>query len=212
MRFLLLCFVLLSGMSFSQKPFHGTLKYKATVMVPDTNIVYKEWNVVIRTNDTIVRVETETEMFGNQVYLRNIGLNKAYLLIELNGVGYAIQNDLSKTSEDKEEQYTITKAKGKKKVAGLKSTKYHIVDRGGAQEGYDCYFTSKIGNKYLEVYQEVPGLATDYYIPSSDGMIHYQLVEAVEETVNRDLFGVPSDYQRITFDDFMNMFISGSGN
>jgi hypothetical protein len=209
---LLLSFLFLSTALLAQKPFIGTLKYQATIMIPDTNIVYKQWNVTLTTNDTIVRVETETEMFGNQVYIRNMAANKAYLLINMTGQGYAIQNDLSKKdSANPESQYLIKKVKGKKKIAGYKSQKYHVIDKGDST-GYDCYFTKKIKGKYLEVYKEIPYLATDYYIPSTEGLIHYELKEVKLEPVSRDMFGIPSDYKRITFDEFMNMFISGEGN
>lgn len=214
MRFFLpFSFLIIAFTAVAQKPFIGTMKYQATIMIPDTNIVYKQWNVVITTNDTIVRVETETEMFGNQVYLRNIALNKAYLLINLNGQGFAIQNDLSKKkdSADAEIRYTIKKVKGKKKILGYKCLKYHVTDNGDST-GYDCYFTKKVSAKYLEVYPEVPYLATDYFIPTAEGLIHYELKEVQETPVSRDLFGVPSDYKRITFEEFMNMFISGEGN
>jgi len=212
MRFsILFSYILFSTCLFAQKPFYGTLKYQATVMVPDTNVIYKQWNVTISTNDTVVRVETETEMFGNQVYIRNMALNRAYLLINMTGTGYAIQNDLSKKdTANSQPQYSIKKVRGKKTIAGYKCKKYHIIDLGDST-GYDCYFTKKISGKYLEVYKEIPYLATDYFIPSTEGMIHYELKEVKLEAVSRDLFGIPSDYKRISFDEFMNMFISGEG-
>ena len=71
-------FILTAFSGLSQEAFSGVLKYKATVMAPDTNKVWKSWNVTLYTNDTVVRVETETEQFGVQVYIRNMLLNKAY--------------------------------------------------------------------------------------------------------------------------------------
>ena len=56
------------------------------------------------------------------------------------------------------------------------------------------------------MYPEVDGLATDYYLPSPDGLIHYELTVFTEKPLNRDLFGIPSDYKKITFDEFMNLF------
>ena len=203
MRFLILFSLIISTTTlFAQKPFYGTLKYQATIMVPDTNVVYKQWNITISTNDTVVRTETETEMFGNQVYIRNMALNRAYLLINMTGTGYAIQNDLSKKdTANAENQYVIKKVKGKKKIQGYKCQKYHIVDKGDETgTGYDCYFTKKISSKYLEVYKQIPYLAVDYFIPSTEGMIHYELKEVKLETVSRDMFGIPSDYKRISFD------------
>lgn len=194
--------------AFSQSPFSGILKYKATVMAPDTNKVWKSWNVTLYTNDTVVRVETETEQFGVQVYIRNMTLNKAYLLLELDGNKYAIHTDLSKKKDSIQKGYTVTKKMGSKKIAGLKGKKYLVKDEN--TEGYYCYFSKKLGNKYLQVYPEVKGLALDYYIPSQDGLIHYELIGKKDETINRDLFGIPSDYKRISFEEFMKIFYSNN--
>jgi hypothetical protein len=154
-----------------------------------------------------VRVETETGQFGVQVYIRHMELNKAYLLLDAGGEKYAIQTTLDKAPEKDTTapEYTIKKKFGSKKIAGIKCRKYYIVDKN-QKEGYYCYFAKKISNKYLEVYREVPGLALDYYLPSQDGLIHYELVSFLPTTVNRDLFGVPSDYKRISFDEFVKLF------
>ncbi len=194
--------------AFSQRPFSGILKYKASVMAPDTNKVWKSWNVTLYTNDTVVRVETETEQFGVQVYIRNMTLNKAYLLLELDGNKYAIHTDLSKKKDSIQKGYTVTKKMGSKKIAGMKGKKYLVKDEN--TEGYYCYFSKKLDNKYLQVYPEVKGLALDYYIPSQDGLIHYELTEKKDETINRDLFGIPSDYKRISFEEFMKIFYSNN--
>ncbi|MNJ86529.1 hypothetical protein D3C87_40300 [compost metagenome] len=203
-----LCVFLFSASGFSQQQFSGILKYRASIMLPDTNRVAKSWNVTLYTNDTVVRLETETQQFGVQVYIRNMNLNKAYLLLELDGNKYAIQTDLSKKNDSIPKGYTVKKKMGSKKVAGVKAKKYLVKDKD--TEGYYCYFAKKLGNKYLQVYPEVPGLAVDYYIPSQEGLIHYELIEKKDETVNSDLFGVPSDYKRISFEEFMRAFYSNN--
>ncbi|WP_300665603.1 hypothetical protein [Fluviicola sp.] len=203
------CVLLISGFSFSQQPFSGVLKYKASIMAPDTNAIMKTWGVTLYTNDTVVRVETETEQFGVQVYIRNMNLNKAYLLLELDGNKYAIQTDLSKKSDSVVEKgYTVKKKFGSKKIAGIKARKYFVKDVNTA--GFYCYFAKKMPNKYLQVYPEVSGLAVDYYIPSQDGLIHYELLEKKDEKLSRDLFGIPSDYKRISFEEFMRVFYSNN--
>jgi hypothetical protein len=209
-RFLsVLSFILLTSISgFSQSGFSGVLKYKASVMKPDTNDVWKSWGVTLYTNDTVVRLETETDQFGVQVYIRNMILNKAYLLLELDGSKYAIQTDLSKKSDSISKSYTVQKKMGSKKIAGVKAKKYLVKDEN--TQGFYCYFAKNIGNKYLQVYPEVKGLAVAYYIPSQDGLIHYELTEKKEQPVNRDLFGIPSDYKRISFEEFMRVFYSNN--
>ncbi|MNU80776.1 hypothetical protein D3C71_704190 [compost metagenome] len=203
------CVLLVTCVAFSQKPFSGVLKYQASVIAPDTNMAMKSWSVTLFTNDTVVRVETETEQFGMQVYIRNMNLNKAYLLLELDGNKYAIQTDLSKKSDTVVEKgYTVKKKFGSKKIAGIKAKKYFIKDHNTA--GFYCYFAKKMPNKYLQVYPEVSGLALDYYIPSQDGLIHYELLEKKEEKLSKDLFGIPSDYKRISFEEFMRVFYSNN--
>lgn len=197
--------VLTTFLSHAQQPFSGVLKYKASLLAPDTNAVMRSWGVKLYTNDTIVRVETETEQFGVQVYIRNMHLNKAYLLLQLDGEKYAIQTDLSKKTDSiTDKGYTVKKKYGSKKIAGVKARRYFVKDKNTA--GFYCYFAKKMPNKYLQVYPEVSGLAVDYYIPSQDGLIHYELVEKKPETLSRDLFGIPSDYKRISFEEFMHIF------
>lgn len=200
--------LLLAVMTYAQKePLSGVFAYKASITLPDTNIVLNSWNVWVYTNDTISRVETETPQFGKQVYIRHMELKKAYLLLEYEGMKYAIQTDLQERKRDTiAPEYTITrKLFGGKKVAGIKSRRYYVVDKN-QKEGYYCYFAKKISGKYLEVYPEVGGLATDYFLPSPDGLIRYELVSFTEKPLSRDLFGIPSDYKKITFDEFVNLF------
>lgn len=194
-------------MHAQKTPLEGYFDYRATLYMPDTNVVLNSWNIRVYTNDTIVRVETETQL-GMQVYIRHMSLNKAYLLLDFDGQRYAIQTDLEKGGEKTDTlatKYSIKKKMGSKTIAGVKCRRYHVSDKR-VNEEYDCYFAKKIGNKYLEVFSEVPGLAVDYYLPSEDGLVHYELTGLTLTDVNRDLFGVPSDCKRITFDEFVNLF------
>ncbi len=209
MRYLLgFVFLLSATLTFAQKPFEGKMTYTASIMMPDTNIVYRTWDVNVYTNDTIVRVETEGGQFGTQVYIRHMQLNKAYLLLDIEGQRFAIQTDLNKTADTAKVTYTTKKLFGSKKINGLKCKKYRIVDEGN--EGFISYFAKQYSNKYLEVYKDIPGLAVDYYLPSNDGLIHYEMKSMTAQKVNRDLFGIPSDYQKVTFDEFLHMMMGES--
>lgn len=207
LRFLLLATLFPVAIYAQKVPLEGYFDYKATQYMPDTNIVVNSWNVRIYTNDTVVRVETETQL-GMQVYIRHMSLNKAYLLLDFEGQRYAIQTDLEKNMEKADtvaSKLEIKKKRGKRTIAGVKCRRYHVIDKR-IQREYDCYFAQKIDNKYLEVFKEVPGLAVDYYLASEDGLVHYELTGLTLTDVNRDLFGVPSDCKRITFDEFVNLF------
>jgi hypothetical protein len=202
--FLITLFFLPIQSTFAQKEFTGELKYVASINYPDTSLVYKSWEVKLYTNDTIVRVETETDALGTQIYIRNMQLEKAYLLLDVQEQKFAIQTDLTKkqNSDSSKTAYTFKKKFfGGKTINGLKCKKYHIVYSESIE--FDCYFAKGLSNKYLEVYRNIPGLAVDYFIPNEDGLIHYQLVEQKSVPVNRNLFGIPSDYKRVSFEEFM---------
>ncbi|HLP53804.1 MAG TPA: hypothetical protein VK151_02205 [Fluviicola sp.] len=191
--------------AYAQKGVSGTFQYTASISLPDTNLVLKSWNVRVMTNDTIVRVETETQL-GIQVYIRHMELKKAYLLLDYDGNKYAIQTDLEENHkrDTMAPEYSVKRTWKSKTIAGVKCRRYIVRDKNQT-EGYECWFAKKIDHKYLEVYPEVPGLAVDYYLPSPDGLIHYELTRLDLTPVNRDLFGVPSDYKRLTFEEFVNM-------
>lgn len=202
--FFCFAFLFCSFGSFAQ--LSGVFTYKASISLPDTNVIIKQWEVRVYTNDTIVRVETETAQLGTQVYIRHIALQKAYLLLSYNGTNYAIQNDLAEKKDTLGPPYTFLKKRfGGKRIAGFKTHKYYVRYKDQT-DGFYCYFAKKLPGKYLEVYQLVPGMALDYYLPSQEGLIHYELQKFEEKPLDRNLFGIPSDYKRISFDEFVNLF------
>jgi hypothetical protein len=190
----------------AQKPFSGKLVYKASHVIPDSiKMTGKTWYVTLYTNDTIVRTETETNSLGNQVYIRNMNLNKAYLLLQLEDKKFAIQTDLSKKNDSVVDRgYSVKKKGSGKKILRLKTKRYWIQDK--EEKGYFCYFAKKLGNKYLQVYPEVKYLAVDYFLPTHEGLVHYELIDIKYEQVDRNLFGIPSDYKKISFEEFVRLY------
>ena len=187
----------------AQAQLSGMLVYKVDLLSADTMSPQNHWQVVVYTNDTMVRVETQGGPFGKQVYIRHMVLNKAYLLLAMDGQKFAIRTDLAKKSKDTSLNYTVKKLIGSKKINGIRCKKYKITDVG-APMGYVCYFAKKIPNKYIEVYQDIPGLALDYFLPSQNGLIHYQLVQYEAQVLDKNMFSIPSDYKKVTFEEFMS--------
>jgi len=181
----------------------GMLVYQVDLLSADTMNPQNHWQVVVYTNDTMVRVETQGGPFGKQVYIRHMVLNKAYLLLAMDGQKFAIRTDLANKSKDTSLNYTVKKLVGSKKINGIRCKKYKITDVG-APMGYVCYFAKKIPNKYIEVYQDIPGLALDYFLPSQNGLIHYKLVQYEAQVLDKNMFGIPSDYKKVTFEEFMS--------
>jgi hypothetical protein len=215
LSFFLWASVFFIGTGFrAQTAFQGYLHYKGTLIYPDSNKVIRKWNVAIFTNDTVVRVETETGHLGVQVYIRHMRLGKAYLLVEMDSLKYAVQTDLFKRdslqnfkSSDSltpisKSKYTFKLKRFKaKKITGVSCRCYKVTfDTGYAFYGY---FSKTISNKYLEVYSDIPGLAMKYELITSEGISKYEAIDLKETAVNRNLFGIPSDYKRVSFDDLL---------
>jgi hypothetical protein len=195
-------------LSIAQKGVQGVFRYKAELSYADTNVTARSWDVLIFTNDTVVRTESPGTALGNQVYIRHMALGKAYLLLDYNGRKFAIQTDLEKQKDADSiaNRYIIAKKLfGGKKVAGIKGKRYHITDTQNKID-FDAWFAKKIPGKYLEIFPEIRGLALDYVIASPEGPVHYYLAEFRETPVDRDVFGVPSDYKRVTFEEFINSY------
>jgi hypothetical protein len=187
----------------AQAQLSGMLVYQVDLLSADTMNPQNHWQVVVYTNDTMVRIETQGGPFGKQVYIRHMVLNKAYLLLAMDGQKFAIRTDLANKSKDTSLNYTVKKLVGSKKINAIRCKKYKITDVG-APMGYVCYFAKKIPNKYIEVYQDIPGLALDYFLPSQNGLIHYQLVQYEAQVLDKNMFGIPSDYKKVTFEEFMS--------
>ena len=46
----------------------------------------------------------------------------------------------------------------------------------------------------------------------TDAVLDYELVKMSEYTPERDLFGIPDDFERISFNDFMDRLIDSQEN
>jgi hypothetical protein len=208
MRFILVFFLLtVVNYSFSQKIFTGKLVY--SIEIADTNMrsLFPASKMVIYTNDTLLRVETKTELLGEQVMIHHLQKNKAYLLIATPKGKFAVQipeNEASST-----EKYSFKKGKGKQVVAGLKS-KIVVVKAHNYQQQLTFAYYPKISSKFLPGFESFPGLLTDYYTFTKDGLYHHQLIQIDQQPVSRDLFGIPSDYTKISMSDFVEKIMIGN--
>lgn len=202
-RLIVLCISILQvENTYSQKPFEGKLVY--SIEISDTSLrqLFPSSTMTIYTNDTIVRIETKTDALGQQILIQHLQKNKAYLLIETATDKYAIQ--LPEKGDKEEKKYTYKKMKGKKLIAGLVSRKL-LVSFPSVIPKMEFYYHKEISAKYVPGFEDFPGLLTNYYVVSKDGIYHHQLKEITIEPISRDLFGIPSDYKKISMSDFVDM-------
>lgn len=205
----ILLFSVSISLTFAQKhePFQGTLHYRIDFQAHPDSIAVPYSKISIYTNDTLVRVDSETAQLGAQILITHLALKKYYLLIEFDAKKYAIQGH---SAEDtKPSAYTFKKKWGKKKIAGIKAKKV-LVNASFFSKPISMWYAPSISPKYLSILKGIPGLPLDYYIQMEDGYLHYVLESADLSPVNRDKFGISSDYQKVTFDQFIEATVAES--
>ena len=192
------CFTVVNAQKI--EPFNGTLHYRIDFKVHPDSVAIPYSKMIIYTNDTLVRVDTETAQLGEQVMITHIKLQKYYLLLELDSKKYAIQGFLPKDTTVS--AYKLKKKMGKKKIAGIKAKKV-LVTASFFPKPIVMWYAPSISPKYLSVLKGIKGLPLDYYIQMEDGYLHYVLENSDLSPVNKDTFGISSDYQKVSFDEFI---------
>ena len=195
-----------SNFSLSQKyaPFGGMLEYKITIRDTSLRSVIDDNQMFLYTNDTISRMENFTPQLGKQVVIRHMGLRKSYMLIDTDKGKFAIKVDESdKDSIITESKYQFKKKCFKKKILGYKAKRLEVT-HPSFEEPIEFLYLKNRSNKYLNNFEQSPGLLVRYSVVTVDGIYDYELVKISEFTPNRDLFGIPSDYQKVTINEFMD--------
>lgn len=195
--------------SFAQKydAFQGVLVY--SIEMADTSLqkLVPPTTMTIYTNDTIVRIENETPQLGKQIIIKHLILNKSILLIQSGETRYAIQTDLSKAQNRIEKDtldhgYIFKKKLGKRKIINLKANRMNVT-LVGQKKSIEILYLKHFSPKYIDAFEGIPGLPVRYYINTEDGVVVYTLIHMEKKKLDRDLFGVPNDYKKVSFDQFI---------
>ena len=195
--------------SFAQKydAFQGVLVY--SIEMADTSLqkMIPPTTMTIYTNDTIVRIENETNQLGKQIIIKHLILNKSILLIQSGETRYAIQTDLSKEQNKIEKDtlehgYIFKKKIGTRKIINLKANRMNVT-LVGQKKSIEILYLKHFSPKYIDVFEGIPGLPVRYYINTEDGVMVYTLIHMEKKKLDRDLFGVPNDYKKVSFDQFI---------
>lgn len=208
---LVLSFVNTTVNAQKQQQFTGMLEYKISVRDTAMSRLFPENKMIIYTNDTITRIENFTSQLGKQVVLRHMEKKKSYLLLDTEQGKFAIRTDESKSDTTKaERQFTFQKKMFKRPIVNRKANRM-MVSHPEFKEPIEFLYFKNISNKYSTFYTELPGLPVKFSVPTADGTVDYELVKMSEYSPNHDLFGVPSDYKLVTFDEFLEKMISKNG-
>lgn len=198
-------FLLVFTSSYSQlkKSFVGTLVYEVTNLDRPGD---EPLEMIVFSLDSLVRIETPSPVFGAQIFIKHIPRKKSYLLISLSETDhYAIKDDFKNLDSAKiQVKYIWKKKRGKKTVGGLTGKKLKLTILKSNQT-FECFYSKEFAAKYQDAYQDFPGLPIEYYVESEDGILKYTLKKHNKIAPNYDLFGIPSNYKRVTFDEFVDL-------
>jgi hypothetical protein len=199
-------FILLLSFSsiFAQKqvPFVGKLTYEVTSCDSLLKDKLQASKMIVFSNDTLIRIENNSSVVGVQTLIKHLKLNKSYLLINSPIGKIALQsNQLTQATDSL--NYSFTKKRGTKKIAGLKAKKLTVhVKKINAY--FDFYYVDKISSCYLNNFSSFPGLPVLYYLATPEGIFKYELKEIETHLPAKDMFGIPSEYKKMSFDAFIN--------
>jgi hypothetical protein len=208
-------FILISILSFSQKklPFQGKLVYEIEMVDTSLQRIFPKKIMTVYTNDTIVRIENDTKQFGQQVVIKHTHLNKSYLLLNDGINKFAIQTDLNKKtiSDSTENGNSYKKKCGKRTVLNFKANRLLVTPKD-ASNRIEILYLKQYDSKYIDAYKESPGLPVKYFLYTNEGLAVYRLVRFEEFKPEHDLFGIPSDYRKVSFDDFIELMYKNQNN
>ena len=124
-----------------------------------------------------------------------------FLLLETTKGKYAIRTNYSKY-QDTTLSYSFKKKLGSKRIAGMKAKKL-IVTFTDIDKKFSFYYFKHIPANYGSAYTNFPGLVVEYYLPTDEGMYQYTLTEFKRIDPPLTLFMVPTDYKRVSIEEFM---------
>lgn len=187
------------------------LEYK--ISIHDTSLVGLVPDNAMRvyTDDTIARMENYSQQLGSQISIRHMEMNKSYLLLTVQDtVHFAIRTNLNDSDTVKTtSRYTFDKKLFGKRYMGF-HTKRVMVGHPDFAEPIEFLYIKKYSKKYLNNFDEIPGLLVKYSVPTPDGVMDYSLVGIKNYMPDRNLFGIPADYKKVSFDEFMDYMFPAS--
>lgn len=196
-----LLFTTLSLSYFSQKnqvAFSGELLYNIEKLSPADSLPAK---MLLYAKDSLLKVINFSSTIGKQEMIKHLRLNRSYVLVSTTKGDFAIKTDHN-TISDSLQEYTFKKKFGRKKIAGMKAKKA-LVKINGIDEKFIFYYTPKINARYSSSYQNLPGLALEYYVVNNNGLYKYTLENIKVSDPPIDIFIIPSAYKKVNLDEFI---------
>jgi len=181
-----------------QKPFSGELLFRAQRVIPMDST---QEHMLIYAKDSLLKVINFSSNMGKQELIKHLSKEKSYLLLETTKGKYAIRTNYTKY-QDSTLSYSFKKKLGSKRIAGMKAKKLSVTF-SDIDKKFSFYYLENIPANYGSAYTNFPGLVVEYYIPTDEGMFQYTLTEFKRIDPPLTLFMVPTDYKRVSIEEFM---------
>ncbi|PKR80273.1 hypothetical protein CW751_10485 [Brumimicrobium salinarum] len=174
-----------------------TVKSPGNTPNPNDSINYQ----IVYAKDSMLRIDNFTPI-GKQIYIKHIPKNRAYILMDLGVKKVAIQTIPDTLKDD--DKYIFEHKAGASRFAGLKGKNIKVTDTE-QDTTIIMNYSPTISPKYTTALKNIPGLPLKYALFSNGTWIQYKLIEMEEKTIDIDLFGIPSDHEIITLDEFIDI-------
>ena len=206
MRILTFSIILFSVFSCSlpkahNEDFQGKLIFKINSPINNPAATDSSNYQIVYLMDSMMRIDSYTSI-GKQLYIKHIPKNKAYILMTLGDKKVAVQTIPDTASVLK--KYSFKPKMGSDIIANQKAKRV-MVTHNEQDTTFMVNYLPNISSKYSNALNGLPGFPIKYSIYSSGIWFTHELISLEQRPVNRDNFGIPSDHEIITLDEFMEM-------
>jgi len=185
----------------SNTPFEGKLVYSVSSAENNPNSNDSINYQIVYAKDSLLRIESFTPI-GKQIYIKHIPKEKAYILMDLYQKKVAIQTITD--TIDRSDRYTFKSKMGSKTFAGKKA-KNISVTFNEQDTTIIMNYIEDISPRYSEAIEGIPGLPVKYSVFTKGLWMNYELISFEEREISKDKFGIPSDHEIMSLDEFMEI-------
>lgn len=188
----------------------GKIKYTLDYDLPEA---YESQRAMLATEMTcyIGKDFTRQEQgstLGEQITINNLSTGVTTVLMDLMGKKIALSTE-DVESDDKVEP-KIEYLDETKEIAGYlcKKAIYSIM-KNGMEAVFDVYYTEELPAEANTQFSGIEGFPMEYVVESQGMVITYTAIEVKEEKVSKSLGEVPDGYEKMSYEELMQMLGGG---
>ncbi|MDA9262431.1 DUF4412 domain-containing protein [bacterium] len=196
-------------LSVNAQTFEGEITYKITYSdLPAEAEIYKAMlpkkSIVVMKNE---KTMTEQKLMGmiKMKVISNTKTNKAVMLMDALGKKIMMEEDI-KPDETPKSDYTVTKSKETKIIAGYKCNKAILKDSEGNEVIY-WYTKSLPGYKGQNIPNvNIEGFPMEFEIKQETMGMKMTVTTVDKKEISNSIFEIPEGYEKMTKEEMQEMF------